>query len=213
VHKLLLAVFTAAVMAFTATTGANAADSKLEFTVIRGGDEIGTHQISMTTSQQGRTQVDIATEVAVKLAFITVYNFDHEGHEVWENGKLVSYQSKTDDDGTDKALNARIDGNNLMVEGSARKAAVVQSIIPASLWNLATVTQTKLLNTLDGSEMAIAVKKMGEESLDIRGGKVAAQHYALTGDLEREVWYDPHGQLVKVRFLGSDGSEIQYVLK
>ena len=40
---------------------------------------------------------------------------------------------------------------------------------------------------------------------------VNARHYSLTGELEREVWYDESRVLVRVRFEGSDGSENLYV--
>lgn len=202
----------ALVMALAVTAGARAADNELNFTIMRQGDEIGTHAITMTTTG-AQTRVDIETEAAVKLAFITVYNFDHEGHEVWEGGRLISYNSETDDDGTDKTLRARAEGGQLVIDGSAAKSSVAPTIIPASLWNRATVSQNKLLNTLDGSEMTVAIKDLGEEMVGVRGRKVPARHYAMTGDLERDIWYDANGQLVHVRFLGSDGSEIQYVMK
>ena len=90
------------------------ADDGLTFTVMRNGDEIGTHEIEIT-SRGDRMEVEIETEVAVKLAFITVYNFDHEGHEVWQGGRLVSYESRTDDDGTEKSLRARAAGDHRRV--------------------------------------------------------------------------------------------------
>jgi hypothetical protein len=212
VQKKLFAAATAALVALGSANLARAADSELEFTVLRNGDPIGSHEIDVT-ERDGKTMVDIETEVAVKLAFVTLYNFDHEGHEVWQDGHLVSYRSKTDDDGTDKALNAKLDGDALAVEGSASRHRSVPTIIPASLWNPATVGQSKLLNTLDGSEMAVSVADKGMENVDVRGQQVPARHYVLTGELQRELWYDASGRLVKVRFAASDGSDIQYVLK
>ena len=188
------------------------ADDGLTFTVMRNGDEIGTHEIEIT-SRGDRMEVEIETEVAVKLAFITVYNFDHEGHEVWQGGRLVSYESRTDDDGTEKSLRARAAGDHLAVDGSAAKRNAPASVIPGSLWNQATVAQSKLMNSLDGSEMAIAVADLGDEDVVAGGKSLRARHYSLTGDLQREVWYDSAGRLVKVRFSGSDGSDIQYLLK
>jgi len=85
-------------------------------------------------------------------------------------------------------------------------------VVPASLWNMATVSQTHLLNTLDGSDMAIMVKDLGEEAVKVMGKDVMARHYAISGDLQRELWYDAGGRLVKVRFAASDGTDIQYVL-
>lgn len=210
--RILPAAFGGACVILSLLGGAAVADDSLAFTVVRDGDEIGTHEIEMK-SNGDRTEVEIETDVAVKLAFITVYNFEHEGHEVWQGGRLVSYESRTDDDGTDKSLRARAAGEGLAVDGSAVKRTAPVSVIPGSLWNRATVTQSKLMNSLDGSEMAITVNDLGDEDVVAGGKTLRARHYALTGDLQREVWYDSAGRLVKVRFSGSDGSDIQYLLK
>jgi len=212
VLRILPAAFGGACVILSLLGGAAVADDSLAFTVVRDGDEIGTHEIEMK-SNGDRTEVEIETDVAVKLAFITVYNFEHEGHEVWQGGRLVSYESRTDDDGTDKSLRARAAGEGLAVDGSAVKRTAPDSVIPGSLWNRATVTQSKLMNSLDGSEMAITVNDLGDEDVVAGGKTLRARHYALTGDLQREVWYDSAGRLVKVQFSGSDGSDIQYLLK
>jgi hypothetical protein len=46
-----------------------------------------------------------------------------------------------------------------------------------------------------------------------RGRSVEARHYQLSGELERELWYDAAGVLVQVRFKGKDGSDIRYELR
>ena len=35
----------------------------------------------------------------------------------------------------------------------------------------------------------------------------------MTGDFERELWYDADWVLVKIAFKAQDGSDIQYVLR
>ncbi len=45
--------------------------------------------------------------------------------------------------------------------------------------------------------------------LDLPEGQVQTHHFAVKGDIEREVWYDPAGNLVSARQRGSDGSLIQ----
>ena len=210
-RNILIAAALTASVALGDAGGAFADESDLSFTVLRDGSEIGSHEIHISEIA-GKTTVNIETEVAVKLAFVTLYNFDHEGHEVWENGQLVSYASKTDDDGREKSLNAKRDGGDLAVNGSAGNRRVALTVVPASLWNMATVSQTHLLNTLDGSDMAVTIKYLGEEAVKVKGKDVMARHYAMTGELQRELWYDASGRLVKVRFAASDGTDIQYVL-
>jgi hypothetical protein len=42
---------------------------------------------------------------------------------------------------------------------------------------------------------------------------VAARHYAVTGELQRDVWYGPDWQIVQVLFPAKDGSEIAFVMR
>ena len=45
-----------------------------------------------------------------------------------------------------------------------------------------------------------------------RGGEVSATRYVVTGDFERELWYDDDGILVHLRLHRDDGVDIVYIL-
>lgn len=186
----------------------------LAFNVLRDGDAIGTHVIRFIEAQ-GELSVDIATTVAVKLPLVSIalYRFEHEGHEVWRDGKLVTLKSKTNDDGAAHRLQVLASPDGLMVDGDAGAHQSDLAIIPASLWNPNIITQTRILNTLDGREMVVAVDDLGEEEIKTRHGPVTARHYQVRGDLDRELWYNDSWVLVQVRFKAEDGSNILYALK
>ena len=42
---------------------------------------------------------------------------------------------------------------------------------------------------------------------------VKARHYALSGDVRRDVWYGPDGQTLQVLFRAKDGSKIAFVMR
>ncbi|MEJ1994880.1 MAG: DUF6134 family protein [Limibacillus sp.] len=187
---------------------------ELNFTILRDGDEVGSHVIRFD-GQADNLEVDIATDVAVKLPLvgITVYHFKHRGHELWTDGALQELDSTTDDDGTEHALSVERRSNDLIVKSDVTDATYEGSIVPASLWNDALLQRASLLNTLDGSEMAVTVSDLGMDKIQRHGRTVEAHHYKIDGELNREVWYDPEGVLVQVRFAAKDDSEIQYVLE
>ncbi len=206
---------TALAVALTASCGAAAwtipDGGMLRFQVLREGSPIGTHTLRFAEDADA-LRVEVVTDVAVDVAFITVYRFAHEGREVWRDGRLVALDSQTDDDGTDHRLTISAEGGKLVVEGDGKRSEAAPGIIPASLWHPELVEQPVLLNTLDGRAMAVDVTLVGTEAVPARGGTVEARHYAIRGDLERDVWYDDAGTLVRVRFTGSDGSDIVYNL-
>lgn len=188
------------------------AGGRLDFTVLRDGAEIGRHEMVFTNGGNG-LQVDISTDVKVKVLFVTAYRFEHDGHEIWRDGRLVRLWSKTNDDGTAHELNAAAEGAQITVVGDGERASVDGAIVPASLWNENILKGGAILNTLDGRKMNVQVQNLGEETVQVGGRPVKAWHFSLTGDLQREVWFDERYVLVKVRFKGKDGSDIQYVLR
>lgn len=169
----------------------------LVFDVMREGTDIGDHRYVFREDGDALS-VQVETDVAVRLPLIgvTVFRFEHDSQELWRGGKLSALQSKTNDDGKAHQLD--------LADAGA---------FPASLWNDAILEQTILLNTVDGRSMATSVVDVGPETV-LAGDKVLpAHHYRLSGDLERDLWYDATGMLVKVAFTGDDGSHIEYTLK
>lgn len=202
------------------TSGFSAyADSKsnadnLIFSVMRKGDEIGTHVIKFDRSPE-KLHVTIQTNVVVTLPLIPipVYKFEHDGEEFWSAQKLNHLISVTNDDGAAHKLDVNTSGETLSVVGDGIMMESLNTIIPASLWNKQIINSQKILNTLDGHEMAVSITDMGEEQIEASGETISAQHFKIAGDLNREVWYDVNERLVGVKFEGSDGSEIHYILQ
>lgn len=194
---------------------AQAASKTLDFTVLRDGQNIGTHSYSIADNG-GETQVEINTDIKVKVLFVTAYKFLHESKEIWQNGRLMSLKSKTDDDGTPKELHAMAEGQRMTVDskvkGQDKRQHADAPMIPASLWNRDIVTQSSILNTLDGTVMNIQVEDMGQDEVEAGGAKVQAHHYSITGELTRELWFNDSGDLVRVRFPDKTGTEIIYAL-
>ncbi|EWY41867.1 hypothetical protein N825_25035 [Skermanella stibiiresistens SB22] len=195
----------------TSSRALQAPKAALDFTVLRNGDEVGTQKFRFQPAAEG-LNVAVDTNIVVKFALIPVYRFEHHAEEVWRGDQLVSLVSSTNDDGTRHTLKVTAGASQLDIEGDGKTSRMPGASIPASLWNPATVSQSTLLNTLVGDAMAVRLIDMGEEVVSVHGAKRPARHYAMTGDLARELWYDAAGSLVKVRFKAKDDSDIQYVL-
>ena len=209
-------ILAASLAALTVVFGAGQAQAEiLNYTVLRDGKTIGAHAVAI--DQNGaETRVRVETDITVKVLFVNAYTFKHTSQETWADGRLVSITSTTQDDGTDKRLVARTEEGRLtvdsIVKGQERRQHADAATLPASLWNPATVKQNALLNTLDGEVMDITVEDLGNENLDVGGASLSAHHYALTGELTRELWFDAAGRLVRMRFPDKTNTEIVYAL-
>lgn len=206
-------IYLAAVAAYASSAQASfPMPTDLNYSVIREGDEIGTHSVSFSDTDDG-FKVEIETDVAVEVFGIAFYRFEHNGLEVWRGDRLVSLVSETNDDGIAHALTAAAEGREIRIDSDARRGLEDGRIMPASLWNRELVNQSALLNTLDGTTMPVTVANLGEETVLAAGKQTNATHYSVTGKLNRELWYDGDNVLVQVKFDGADGSEITYLLK
>ena len=195
-----------------ASTAGVPKDGVLAFDIVRNGEAIGTHTYRFDRSGD-RTEVRIKTDINFRLFFIPVYRFEHESKEVWQDGKLNSLESNTNENGTPVKLQVHRDEDSLMVYGEDGNLHVDREIIPASLWNRLVLDRSQTLTTISGNVKKFEVEYVGEAELDVRRQKVTTQHFRLTGEFERELWYDKDDVLVGVRFEASDGSTVAYVLK
>ena len=207
-----LAIMLAFATAATAATEGVPEDGILSFDIVRNGSAIGTHTYRFDQSGS-RTEVRIKTEIDFRLLLIPVYRFEHESREVWENGRLASLESETNENGTPVKLQVFRDEDSLMVMGEDGELHVDHEIIPASLWNRLVLERNETLTTISGNLKKFEVTYIGEEEIDIRGTTSPAQHFRLTGEFERDLWYNANDVLVRVQFEASDGSTVAYVLK
>ena len=198
----------------TAVPGAEAADLKdgtLNFKVFREGDQIGTHTVT-ARHEGGDLVLDIAVDIKVKVAFITAYRYEQTRREVWRDGRLVAFESDTNDDGKKAKTSGKLEGDMLVVTGADGTRKVRPDIIPNSWWNPDLAKQSELLSTLDSKVLTVTIEDAGEESVDTAGGPVKAHRYVLTGEVEREVWYDAEGRWVHMR-TGRGGTPVDWVLQ
>jgi hypothetical protein len=195
--------------------GAQAApvETDLTYAVLRDGDEVGRHQVTLTRDDDQQTTVAIKTNVVVKVALVPVYRFEQNGSETWRQGHLTALSTKTNDDGDKHSLDAKAAGDHVEVVSDGTHTQATADVIPASLWNHDLVNQKVLLNTINGKAMAVKVADLGVEAVRAQGHSVQAHHYRVTGELDRDLWYDPANTLVQIGFKASDNSSILYVLR
>jgi hypothetical protein len=184
---------------------------RLDYTVLREGDKIGMQTVEFQREGDKLT-VRTHADIAVTLLGITVFQFKHEAEEQWRDGQLVELTSRTNDDGKDREVELHGDGKRL--RGVYNGAPVdLPALIPASLWHPDTVKQSILLDQIRGRQRQIQITDKGEEKILVKGRTVSAHHYSMTGEIKREIWYGPDGQVAQVSFPAKDGSEIMLVLR
>jgi hypothetical protein len=185
----------------------------LDFTVLRDGTEIGSHTLRFQ-HDGARTLVDIDINLEVGIGPLVLYRYVHQNREVWEDGKFMRFESRTDDDGDDYAVTATRQDNDILVDRKPAEDYRIDraDLLPTTYWNEATVRQKVLLDTQKGRRMDVAVEDLGWEEITAGGKSVSARKYSVGGDLDLTLWYDESGRWVKLIF-PLKGSTFEYVMR
>jgi hypothetical protein len=183
----------------------------LSFAAFRDDSAFGHHTVRFTRGGQ-RLTVDIEIAFDVKLAFIPLYRYRHRNREVWEDGRLISLSTETDDNGTPYVVKAEARNGGLRVEGSSGRLDLPGDIMPTSYWSETIGRRGVWLDTQKGAVVRSSVTEEPTETIDLATGRIEAVPYRLEGDISCRLWYRD-GCWVKLRFPASDGSVIDYLLE
>jgi hypothetical protein len=183
------------------------------FEVTRDGKPIGTQTV--TLAQDG-DKVTVTTEsrIAVKMLGIVVYRMHQVLTETYRGARLVEVAAETKDpDGFRKGTITRDSGDRWTGRIGKDSVKFDCDCETSTMWQLANFKGPTMIEASQLRTRAVTIEDKGSETLDLPEGRVQTRHFAVTGEVEREVWFDPAGNLVAARQIGSDGSDIrQYLL-
>jgi hypothetical protein len=184
--------------------------SSLAFRLTRHGAAIGTHSLAFRGN--GDTlEVDIAVEVLVKFGPFPFVRYSHHNRETWQANRLIGVSSRTDRNGTPLHMAAALTDAGLQVEGSGTRPYIApDDAFATTYWHKATVFGP-LIGTQDGMLAHPRISQLRPEPVRLASGEeVAVKRYALSGDLNVELWYDASDTWAGMRFPVDDGSIISY---
>ncbi len=180
----------------------------LAFDVFRDGDPLGRHTVAFwRDGEKLHVRIDILLEV--NLAFITLFRYTHQNHEIWLDDKLIAIDTQTDDDGDKYWLRGRATEAGFEVEGSGGRFIAPANVLPTSYWRPETATRDRLLDTQHGRLVDVATVPIGKEVVEISGRQVEAMRYNVSGDLDLDLWYTQAGEWAKITF-EARGAEVVY---
>lgn len=151
------------------------------FRVLRDGKDIGTHNLSATLGSQG-FEIEIRIDLAVKFLGLTAYVYNLINREVWRDGRIVSVNSRVNDDGAEEFCQVTNDGELLQVRGSRFTGTLPLDAVTTSYFHTDFLDRRPWVSTQSGAALAVDVAASG-------GGR-----YAVTGELETTLLYDDRGE-------------------
>lgn len=180
------------------------------YEVQRNGEPVGRHVVRFD-ERGDELVVESRFDLAIRRLGLVLYRFRYVSTEVWRDGCLVSLRAEIDDDGRPAVIEAVRNGDRLTVSGPAGRLSAEAGMIPTNHWYVGALSSRQVLNTLTGGIDNVAIVDRGQTMRRVNGSLRAARHYAYTGDLATEVWYDADGRWLGMSFAGKDGSTIDVV--
>ena len=189
----------------------------LLFHVYRDQSKIGIHEIAIT-DKNSFTEVNIEIKFNINFLGFNIYKYTHNNIEKWSGNKLLSLDSKTDQNGTIMTCTLKEKDGKLDISGTNNTTSLNNSVLPSSYWNSILVKGNKrldILNTQDCSFISLNIKFLGNEK--IYNSELSADHFKLKGfeaggsEVDIDLWYDESDNWVKMKFI-KDESTIDYVL-
>jgi hypothetical protein len=157
-------------------------------------------------------KVEARTRILVKMGFLTLFRHHNERREVWCGGRLVSYESYTEENSEVTKVEGQAVGDrfilkrgNTMIEGSA-------GIFPTNPWSRNILNTTEIISPVKGSVQRVTVVANGSKPIRLGDRETLVDHFAMTGDKEIDAWYDREGTLVKFTY-PSDHDLLTFTLK
>ena len=95
---------------------------RIEFDIYRNNSHIGKHIFTFRKSDE-KIYVDSEINFEIKKLGVVFYKYKVKGTEVYKDGKLIKFNSKTDQNGKEKYVNMVLDTNidEYNIDGSSYK--------------------------------------------------------------------------------------------
>jgi len=196
-----------------ALAAADPSDNTWHFTVLLDGRRIGEHDFAVVRHGD-EVVVDSYAHFKVKAAFIPLYAYDHQDHEVWRKGCLAQISSHTRDNGNSFAVQGSLQGSTFAVRGADGTATLPACISTFAYWDQKLLTEPRLLNSQTGAFQPVTLTLEGTQNVRVGGQTISAQRYSLRAPkLDIELWYSAAGDWVALESKLENGRTLRYEIE
>jgi len=188
---------------------------EIVFDVFRGDSRFGEHRVSFS-EDQGDLIADVEIRLRAGLGPVTVFRYEHDSSERWRDGRLVGLRAATLKDGERLRVDARLEGDRLVVDGTTPEGEPQRNefelgVLPSSHWHgYPAENGLRLINTETGAPMEVTIDLLGEERVEGDGGQIETRRFRLEESLIVDLWYDEEDDWASTAF-EARGQEIRYV--
>ena len=172
--------------------------NRIEFDIYRNQNHIGKHVFSFK-KLNGELAVESEINFKIKKFGIVLYKYHVKGTEIYKDGKLVKFNSKTNQNGKVKYVNMKLDSEEYNIDGSSYQGKASIDFMIGTWWNHSIVEASAQISAVSGRIIKQKVTFLGKETIKIHDKIYNTLHFnfsstdkKLTKDkkLNTDIWYD-----------------------
>ena len=192
----------------------------IKFDIYRNNKHIGQHVFSFIKNiNQLRVESEINFEI--KKLGVVLYKYHVKGAEIYDDGQLVKFNSKTNQNGKEKYVNLEFTEGEYVIDGSSYKGNTSSDYLLGTWWNHSIVKADAQISAVSGRIIKQKVTFLGKENLIIDGKNYKALHFNFSSTdkklkknkkLNTNIWYDENSlNWVKATFKKSGNWEYRLI--
>ena len=201
-----VSLLAAVALALCTLTRAAAADAEVrQFNNFIDGRYAGVYRMTITGQDDGTVTMEGEAKVDIRVLLVR-YTYSYRGREVWKDGRLLRFDSSTNDNGKafTVAAVAEMDGLHITVNNRPRVSPLNTWV--TTYWHLpeanARGTPLPLLDADSDRDLTGTLQYVGESQLPVAGVLQNCAHYRVTGIVPQvDLWYDAQERLVRQEWI------------
>ena len=180
--------------------------NKIEMEILRDGEVIGYNYYFFKKDGENTT-VTNQLKFTVKLFGATVFEVESYGEEKYIKDKLISFDSKTQQNKKDKYVQLKLneEKNEYDIKGSSYTGSASIENVIGNWWSHKILQTNSQISPISGSIKEQVVTFIGKEKIELYGKTHEVEHFKLTSKdmsipkdkrLNFDIWFDKKNALI-----------------
>ena len=172
--------------------------NRIAFDIYRNNKHIGKHVFTFTKSND---QLSVKSEInfVIKKLGIVLYKYHVIGTEIYKDGELSKFNSRTNQNGKEKYVNMKLENGEYIIDGSSYKGKAPKEHLLGTWWNHSIVKAAAQISAVSGRIIYQKVTFLGKENIKLGKKNYDTLHFNFSSTdkklvkdkkLNTDVWYD-----------------------
>tara|TARA_X000000950_G_scaffold66277_1_gene81619 strand:- start:303 stop:923 length:621 start_codon:yes stop_codon:yes gene_type:complete len=180
--------------------------SKIEMEVLRNGEVIG-YNYYFFKKDLDNTIVTNQFKFTIKLFGATVFEVESYGEEIYDKDKLISFNSKTQQNKKDKYVQLKLNDkeNKYEIKGSSYTGSASIENVIGNWWSHKILQTNSQISPISGSIKEQIITFIKKEKIELYGNTYEVEHFKLTSKdmsipedkrLNFDIWFNKKNALI-----------------